>query len=70
MAETSDYFLTEEQLRARFEERVRDFVFSGYTPQDQPVLVLVGAQPAAGKSQANGGRRAAPRRPATRSADR
>ncbi|WP_281154702.1 zeta toxin family protein [Streptomyces sp. HYC2] len=52
MAEARDYFLTEEQLRARFEERVRNFVFSGYAPQDQPVLVLVGAQPAAGKSQA------------------
>ncbi|MFD4977471.1 hypothetical protein, partial [Streptomyces sp. NPDC058424] len=29
MAEARDYFLSEEQLRARFEERVRDFVFSG-----------------------------------------
>ncbi|WP_455355896.1 zeta toxin family protein [Streptomyces sp. SYSU K217416] len=52
MAEASDYFLTEEQLRDRFEERVRDFVFSGYSPQEQPVLVLLGGQPAAGKSQA------------------
>ncbi|MET8945471.1 zeta toxin family protein [Streptomyces sp. NPDC004542] len=52
MAEASDYFLTEKQLRDRFEERVKDFVFSGYTPQDQPVLVLLGGQPAAGKSQA------------------
>ncbi|MFI9155683.1 zeta toxin family protein [Streptomyces sp. NPDC053367] len=52
MSEARDYFLTEEQLRARFEERVRDFVFHGYAPQEQPVLVLVGAQPAAGKSQA------------------
>jgi hypothetical protein len=52
VAEASDYFLTEEQLRDRFERRVRDFVFSGYVPQDEPVLVLLGAQPAAGKSQA------------------
>lgn len=52
MAEASDYFLTEKELRDRFEERVKDFVFSGYTPQQQPVLVLLGAQPAAGKSQA------------------
>jgi len=50
--EASDYFLTEKQLRDRFEERVKDFVFSGYTPQGQPVLVLLGGQPAAGKSQA------------------
>jgi UDP-N-acetylglucosamine kinase len=52
VAEARDYFLTEKQLRDRFEERVKDFVFSGYTPQDQPVLVLLGGQPAAGKSQA------------------
>ncbi|MGW3510818.1 zeta toxin family protein [Streptomyces sp. NPDC000994] len=52
MAEARDYFLSEEQLRARFEERVRDFVFSGYAPQTRPVLVLTGGQPAAGKSQA------------------
>ncbi|WP_225828518.1 zeta toxin family protein [Streptomyces naphthomycinicus] len=52
MAEARDYFLTEAQLRARFEERVRDFVFSGHSPRDEPVLVLAGAQPAAGKSQA------------------
>ncbi|MFI9630254.1 zeta toxin family protein [Streptomyces sp. NPDC052042] len=52
VAEASDYFLTEKQLRDRFEERVKDFVFSGYAPQDQPVLVLLGGQPAAGKSQA------------------
>lgn len=52
MAKASDYFLTEKQLRDRFEERVRDFVFSGYSPQMEPVLVLLGGQPAAGKSQA------------------
>ncbi|MFF5808262.1 zeta toxin family protein [Streptomyces sp. NPDC012746] len=52
MTEASDYFLTEDQLRARFEERVKEFVFSGYEPQDQPVFVLLGGQPAAGKSQA------------------
>lgn len=52
MAEARDFFLTEEQLHDRFEERVRDFVFSGHAPQSTPVLVLLGAQPAAGKSQA------------------
>lgn len=52
MADASDFFLTDKQLRDRFDERVKDFVFSGYAPQDQPVLVLLGGQPAAGKSQA------------------
>ena len=52
MPEASDYFLTEEQLRKRFEERVREFVFSGYAAQESSVLVLLGGQPAAGKSQA------------------
>ncbi|WUT01631.1 zeta toxin family protein (plasmid) [Streptomyces sp. NBC_00708] len=53
MAEASEYFLTEEQLQAEFDGTVRRYVFDGYQPQpDQPVLVLLGAQPAAGKSQA------------------
>ncbi|MFV5994955.1 zeta toxin family protein [Streptomyces sp. NPDC056231] len=53
MAEASKYFLTEEQLRAEFDLTVQRYVFDGYQPQpDQPVLVLLGAQPAAGKSQA------------------
>ncbi|TCC33875.1 hypothetical protein E0H75_42210 [Kribbella capetownensis] len=51
MAEASDYFLSEDELRTRFEERVIDYVFGPYQPQDRPVLVLVGAQQAAGKSQ-------------------
>ncbi|MGA5579469.1 zeta toxin family protein [Streptomyces koyangensis] len=55
MAEARDYYLTEEELRRHFEARVRDFVFSGYARQDRPVLVLVGGQPAAGKSQAMAG---------------
>ncbi|MGW9256372.1 zeta toxin family protein [Streptomyces albidoflavus] len=55
MAEARDYYLREEELRRHFEEKVRDFVFSGYAPQDRPVLVLVGGQPAAGKSQAMAG---------------
>ncbi|MEW2153280.1 zeta toxin family protein [Streptomyces albidoflavus] len=55
MAEARDYYLTEEELRSHFEARVRDFVFSGYARQDRPVLVLVGGQPAAGKSQAMAG---------------
>ncbi|MFI1285150.1 zeta toxin family protein [Streptomyces sp. NPDC020858] len=52
MTDPSEYFLTEDQLRARFDERVREFVFGGFEPQAQPVLVLLGGQPAAGKSQA------------------
>ncbi|MGW2203220.1 zeta toxin family protein [Streptomyces sp. NPDC001774] len=53
MSDASSYFLTEEQLRARFDERVKEFVFSGYKPQENPAaLVLLGGQPAAGKSQA------------------
>jgi UDP-N-acetylglucosamine kinase len=55
VAEASDYFLTEAELRQRFDERVRDFVFGRYQPQTQPgrpVLVLVGGQQAAGRSQA------------------
>ncbi|MEV6357914.1 zeta toxin family protein [Streptomyces hydrogenans] len=52
MNDPSAYFLTEDQLRARFEERVREFVFGGYAPQQTPALVLLGGQPAAGKSQA------------------
>jgi UDP-N-acetylglucosamine kinase len=50
VAEASDYFLTEDELKTRFEERVLEFVFGPYQPQDHPVLVLVGAQQAAGKS--------------------
>ncbi|MEW1639062.1 zeta toxin family protein [Streptomyces sp. NPDC093801] len=52
MAEAGDYFLTEKELADLFDERVRDFVFRGYEPQESPPLVLVGGQPAAGKSQA------------------
>ncbi|MFD7626334.1 zeta toxin family protein [Streptomyces sp. NPDC059851] len=52
MTDPSAYFLTETQLRDRFEERVREFVFDGFEPQETPALVLLGGQPAAGKSQA------------------
>jgi hypothetical protein len=53
VADPSEYFLTEPQLQAEFDRRVRDYVFGGYTAAEgQPVLVLLGAQPAAGKSQA------------------
>ncbi|MGA5425184.1 zeta toxin family protein [Streptomyces lavendulocolor] len=31
---------------------MRDFIFSRHAPQSTPVVVLLGAQPAAGKSQA------------------
>nr|BAW81988.1 hypothetical protein [Streptomyces lavendulae] len=52
MTDPSSYFLTEQQLQARFDEKVREWVFSDYEPQTEPVLVLLGGQPAAGKSQA------------------
>ncbi|MFF2778849.1 zeta toxin family protein [Streptomyces sp. NPDC058052] len=52
MNDPSVYFLTEEQLRTHLEEQVCEFVFGGYEPQETPALVLLGGQPAAGKSQA------------------
>ncbi|GAA0464479.1 zeta toxin family protein [Streptomyces sp. NPDC046215] len=52
MAEAKDFFLSEAELTRIFAAEVRNFVFSGYTPQRDPVLVLLGGQPAAGKSQA------------------
>ncbi|MGW2183889.1 zeta toxin family protein [Streptomyces sp. NPDC001732] len=51
-AGASDCFLAEEQLRDRFEERVKDFVFFGYALQNRSVLALLGGQSAAGKSRA------------------
>ncbi|MFG2331025.1 zeta toxin family protein [Streptomyces sp. NPDC048604] len=39
-------------MRKRFEEHVRDFVFARHAVQESPVLVLLGGQPASGKSQA------------------
>lgn len=55
MAEASEYFLSETELTATFEEKVKPYVFSGrrQSGQDEPLtLVLLGAQPAAGKTQA------------------
>ncbi|MFF2022972.1 zeta toxin family protein [Streptomyces sp. NPDC058171] len=52
MSDPSAYFLTEEQLRARFDARVKEAVFGSYQPQENPALVLLGGQPAAGKSRA------------------
>ncbi|MFB6784877.1 zeta toxin family protein [Streptomyces sp. NPDC056352] len=52
MTDPAEFYLPEEELAARFEGRVREFVFGGYEPQDQQTLVLLGGQPAAGKSQA------------------
>lgn len=37
-------------LRRVFEEEARDDLFAGHAPQEQPVLVLLGGQPAAGKT--------------------
>lgn len=48
----SSHHLTDSRLKQRFDSRVRDYVFAGHTPGDTPVLVLLGAQPAAGKSKA------------------
>lgn len=44
--------LTEEQLRSRFESRIRPQVFRGAKPQTEPTTVLLGGQPGAGKSRA------------------
>lgn len=44
--------LTEDQLRDRFERRVRPEVFRGAQRQAQPVTILLGGQPGAGKSRA------------------
>ncbi|WP_017558050.1 zeta toxin family protein [Nocardiopsis baichengensis] len=45
--------LSESELDRRFATRVRPFVFGGYPkPSGRPTLVLLGAQPAAGKSSA------------------
>ncbi|GLX41137.1 hypothetical protein Sros01_72100 [Streptomyces roseochromogenus] len=52
MTGPSEFYLSEDELRARFEERVKEFVFGGYQPGTQLTLVLLGGQPAAGKSQA------------------
>ncbi|MFJ8627456.1 zeta toxin family protein [Kitasatospora sp. NPDC093550] len=51
------YQLTDDELLAAFDCRggVRDFVFGGAAPQAVPRMVLLGAQPAAGKSQAMAG---------------
>lgn len=38
-------------LRRVFEEEARDDLFAGHAPQEQPVLVLLGGQPAAGKTR-------------------
>lgn len=52
MAQPGDYYLSESEIAALFEDHVRDFVFSGLAPQPHPVLSLFGAQQGAGKSQA------------------
>lgn len=52
MTDPGSYFLTEQQLRGYFDEYVRGYVFDDYQPQAKPVLVLLGGQPAAGKSHA------------------
>ncbi|GAA3730936.1 hypothetical protein HDA32_005605 [Spinactinospora alkalitolerans] len=46
------YRLSDEALKDRFDEYVRAYVFEEHAPSGSPVLVLLGAQPAAGKSRA------------------
>lgn len=41
-------------LRRVFEEEARDDLFAGHAPQEQPVLVLLGGQPAAVKKSQSG----------------
>ncbi|GHF88993.1 hypothetical protein GCM10018790_77960 [Kitasatospora xanthocidica] len=52
MADPDPYELTPEQLRERFDRVIEGYVFGRRRPSDQPIAVLTGAQPAAGKSQA------------------
>jgi hypothetical protein len=52
VAQPGDYYLSESEIAALFEGRVKDFVFSDAAPQSTPVLSLFGAQQGAGKSQA------------------
>lgn len=44
--------VSEEQLKSTFHAQVKGYVFDEAVPSDAPVLVLLGAQPAAGKSRA------------------
>lgn len=44
--------LDEEQLRERFAQRVRPFVFRRAKPEANPATILLGGQPGAGKSRA------------------
>jgi hypothetical protein len=40
VAEASNYFLREDELKTRFEERVIDYAFGPYQPQDRPLQKL------------------------------
>lgn len=57
MPDPRSYELSDSELLAEFTRPggVRDFVFGGTTAQDSPRMILLGAQPAAGKSQAMAG---------------
>lgn len=50
--EARDFYLTDEQIESRFDEKVRDYVFADSERSDRPHIVLLGGQPAAGKSNA------------------
>lgn len=48
----SKHRVSTDELRNIFNEEVAPFVFRNHRPTDHPELVLLGAQPAAGKSKA------------------
>lgn len=56
-ANKTSEFSRQEELADRFESYIKPFVFEGHHPSETPRLVLLGGQPAAGKSQAVAGLR-------------
>ncbi|MFJ9845873.1 zeta toxin family protein [Kitasatospora sp. NPDC101155] len=52
MADLDPYELTAGQLRDLFDRLVVPYVFGASQPSNQPIAILTGAQPAAGKSRA------------------
>ncbi|GHE32304.1 hypothetical protein [Streptomyces hydrogenans] len=51
MSDPSACFLAGEQLRTRFEEQEREFLFDNHEPQETPALIPLSGQTAAGKGQ-------------------
>lgn len=52
MSDLSPFELTETQLRQTFDEEISPDLFRRTTPGGQPVLILLGGQPGAGKTRA------------------